>query len=147
MRCKYVFHQVARILGKVDARRILRAAQTLMHQGHRMHTAFHVTKDLDGFLVFCMGGLEVEEAANYRKIVFHPVMNFLQQSVFSFRTGAQLGSYLSRCLRFFGGLSVEEIAEVLKISTVTVMRDWSTAKAWLYRELTEIGRASCRERG
>ena len=38
-------------------------------------------------------------------------------------------------LRFFGGLSVDEIAEVLKVSTVTVMRDWSTAKAWLYREL------------
>jgi len=39
-------------------------------------------------------------------------------------------------MRFFGGLSVEETAEVLKVSTVTVMRDWSTAKAWLYRELT-----------
>lgn len=39
-------------------------------------------------------------------------------------------------LRFFGGLSVEETAEVLKISSVTVMRDWTTAKAWLYRELT-----------
>ena len=38
-------------------------------------------------------------------------------------------------LRFFGGLSVEETAEVLKVSAVTVMRDWSTAKAWLYREL------------
>ena len=38
-------------------------------------------------------------------------------------------------LRFFGGLSVAETAEVLKISEVTVMRDWSTAKAWLYREL------------
>ncbi|MDR3701212.1 MAG: sigma-70 family RNA polymerase sigma factor [Candidatus Sulfopaludibacter sp.] len=38
-------------------------------------------------------------------------------------------------MRFFGGLSVEEIAEVLKISAVTVMRDWSMAKAWLYREL------------
>lgn len=38
-------------------------------------------------------------------------------------------------LRFYGGLSVEETAEVLKISAVTVMRDWSTAKAWLYREL------------
>jgi RNA polymerase sigma factor (TIGR02999 family) len=38
-------------------------------------------------------------------------------------------------MRFFGGLSVEETAEVLKISPVTVMRDWSTAKAWLYREL------------
>ena len=38
-------------------------------------------------------------------------------------------------MRFFGGLSVEESAEVLKVSAVTVMRDWSTAKAWLYREL------------
>ena len=38
-------------------------------------------------------------------------------------------------MRFFGGLSVEETAEALKVSTVTVMRDWSTAKAWLYREL------------
>jgi RNA polymerase sigma-70 factor, ECF subfamily len=38
-------------------------------------------------------------------------------------------------MRFFGGLSVEETAEVLKVSTVTVMRDWSTAKAWLYRDL------------
>ena len=39
-------------------------------------------------------------------------------------------------MRFFGGLSVEETAEVLKVSPVTVMRDWSTAKAWLYRQLS-----------
>ncbi len=39
-------------------------------------------------------------------------------------------------MRFFGGLSVVETAEVLKVSPVTVMRDWSTARAWLYRELT-----------
>lgn len=38
-------------------------------------------------------------------------------------------------MRFFGGLSVEETAEVLKISSVTVKRDWTVAKAWLYREL------------
>lgn len=38
-------------------------------------------------------------------------------------------------MRFFGGLSVEETAEVLKVSPVTVMRDWSTARAWLHREL------------
>src|SRR5438874_11208388 len=38
-------------------------------------------------------------------------------------------------MRFFGGLSVEETAEVLKVSPVTVMRDWNTARAWLYREL------------
>lgn len=39
-------------------------------------------------------------------------------------------------LRFFGGLSVEETAGVLKVSAVTVMRDWSTARAWLYREMS-----------
>lgn len=39
-------------------------------------------------------------------------------------------------MRFFGGLSVEETAEVLKVSPVTVMRDWNSAKAWLYREMT-----------
>ncbi|HXI27999.1 MAG TPA: sigma-70 family RNA polymerase sigma factor [Vicinamibacterales bacterium] len=38
-------------------------------------------------------------------------------------------------MRFFGGLSVEETADVLKVSAATVMRDWNTAKAWLYREL------------
>jgi RNA polymerase sigma-70 factor (ECF subfamily) len=43
-------------------------------------------------------------------------------------------------MRFFGGLSVEETAEVLKISPVTVMRDWTMAKAWLHRELTGKGR-------
>ena len=39
-------------------------------------------------------------------------------------------------MRFFGGLSVEETAEVLKISPGTVKRDWRAARAWLYRELT-----------
>src|SRR4030095_5066865 len=39
-------------------------------------------------------------------------------------------------LRFFGGLSNEEIAEVLQISTITVIREWNKAKAWLYRELS-----------
>jgi RNA polymerase sigma-70 factor, ECF subfamily len=39
-------------------------------------------------------------------------------------------------MRFFGGLSVEETAEVLKVSTITVKRDWRAARTWLYRELT-----------
>ena len=45
-------------------------------------------------------------------------------------------------LRFFGGLNVEETAEVLKISPETVMRDWRFAKNWLLRELsrTNAGR-------
>ena len=38
-------------------------------------------------------------------------------------------------MRFFGGLSVEESAAVLKVSVDTVMRDWKLAKAWLQREL------------
>jgi len=38
-------------------------------------------------------------------------------------------------LRYFGGLNQDEIAEVLKVSTVTVQRDWVFAKAWLYAEL------------
>jgi RNA polymerase sigma-70 factor, ECF subfamily len=39
-------------------------------------------------------------------------------------------------LRFFGGLSVEETAEVLKVSPETVVRDWRLARAWLMRELS-----------
>jgi RNA polymerase sigma factor (TIGR02999 family) len=38
-------------------------------------------------------------------------------------------------LRFFGGLSVEETADVLNISPQTVMRDWKLARAWITREL------------
>jgi RNA polymerase sigma factor (TIGR02999 family) len=40
-------------------------------------------------------------------------------------------------LRYFGGLSLEETAEVLQISLMTVRRDWRAAKAWLYRRLKE----------
>lgn len=43
-------------------------------------------------------------------------------------------------LRFFAGLSIEETAEVLRISPATVKRDWTAAKAWLYRDLS--GRAA-----
>ena len=39
-------------------------------------------------------------------------------------------------LRFFGGLSVDETAEVMKLAPVTVIREWNKAKAWLYRELS-----------
>ena len=50
---------------------------------------------------------------------------------------AQLDERKSRVveLRFFGGLTVEESAEVLNVSPATVMREWSLAKAWLLREL------------
>ena len=50
-------------------------------------------------------------------------------------------------MRFFGGLSLEETAEVLKVSSVTVRRDLRTAKAWLYRELTGVTDAGVTEAG
>jgi DNA-directed RNA polymerase specialized sigma24 family protein len=43
-------------------------------------------------------------------------------------------------LRLFGGLNVEETAEVLKISPITVIREWNNAKAWLYHKLSAGGR-------
>jgi RNA polymerase sigma-70 factor, ECF subfamily len=53
-------------------------------------------------------------------------------------TLAKLDARQSRVveLRFFGGLSIEETAEVLQVSAATVRRDWSLARAWLRRELT-----------
>jgi len=42
-------------------------------------------------------------------------------------------------LRFFGGLTVEETADVLQISPETILRDWRLAKAWLIRELSRDG--------
>lgn len=44
-------------------------------------------------------------------------------------------------MRYFGGMTVEETAEVLGLSAVTVMRDWSTAKAWLLRAIRTGGSA------
>ena len=38
-------------------------------------------------------------------------------------------------MRFFGGLSVDETAEVIGVAPITVMREWNKAKAWLYLEL------------
>ncbi len=43
-------------------------------------------------------------------------------------------------LKFFGGLSEEEIAEVMTLSLRTVQRDWSLARAWLYKELSKDGK-------
>jgi RNA polymerase sigma-70 factor (ECF subfamily) len=53
------------------------------------------------------------------------------------KTVAALDERKSRVveLRFFGGLSLEEVAHVLGVSVGTVRRDWSMARSWLYREL------------
>ena len=42
-------------------------------------------------------------------------------------------------LRYFGGLTIDETAEVMKIAPITVKRDWTLARAWLYRELSGDG--------
>ena len=61
------------------------------------------------------------------------------------------GLKMSRCkgpvieMRFFGGLTVEETAEALRVSTDTVKRDWRLAKLWLLRELEGRGQQECGE--
>ena len=45
-------------------------------------------------------------------------------------------------LRYFGGLSIEETAEVLGVSTMTVKRGWAMAQAWLYRDLKRTAEAA-----
>jgi RNA polymerase sigma factor (TIGR02999 family) len=51
---------------------------------------------------------------------------------------AKMNSRQSRIveLKFFGGLSIREVAEVLGVSSATVERDWAVARAWLYREIS-----------
>ena len=60
-------------------------------------------------------------------VALHEALNRLEQ----------LGERLARVveLRFFGGLTVQEVAEVLGVAPVTVEKDWTKAKAWLRREL------------
>jgi len=43
-------------------------------------------------------------------------------------------------LRFFAGLSLEQISEVLEIAPATVQRDWTAARAWLHREISRNSR-------
>jgi len=50
-------------------------------------------------------------------------------------------------LRFFGGLTVEETAEVIRVSSKTVKRDWALAKAWLHGELKASYGSACNELG
>jgi RNA polymerase sigma factor (sigma-70 family) len=42
-------------------------------------------------------------------------------------------------LRFFAGLSLEEISKALEVGSATVQRDWTAARAWLYREMSRKG--------
>jgi RNA polymerase sigma factor (TIGR02999 family) len=75
--------------------------------------------------------LEEAEAATLREAT--EVLNLHE----ALKLLAQVNPRQSRVveLRYFGGLSIEEAAEVLGVSTVTVTRDWHMARAWLAREL------------
>jgi len=68
-------------------------------------------------------------AAHSRRLALHDVLNRL----------AEIDPDQSRIveLRFFGGLTIEEAAEVMQVSHSTVEREWKIAKAWLKRELTK----------
>jgi RNA polymerase sigma factor (TIGR02999 family) len=57
----------------------------------------------------------------------------------SLRALAEIDPRKSRVveMRFFGGLSIKEVAEVLNVSQETVLRDWRLAKVWLLRELNQ----------
>jgi len=57
----------------------------------------------------------------------------------SLRALAEIDPRKSRVveMRFFGGLSIKEVAEVLNVSQETVLRDWRLAKVWLLRELSQ----------
>jgi RNA polymerase sigma factor (TIGR02999 family) len=81
--------------------------------------------------------LEEAEAASLREA--NEVLNLHE----ALKLLAQVNSRQSRVveLRYFGGLSIEETAEILGVSTVTVTRDWHMARAWLARELGAAGPA------
>src|SRR5215470_18367727 len=82
--------------------------------------------------------IELEEAATVSAVVGSELLALDE----ALKQLAQLDQRKSEVveLRFFGGLTVEEIAAALKVSPETVMRDWKLAKAWLLRELSHEGK-------
>jgi len=73
-------------------------------------------------------GLYVSEKRNAEVVAVHEALE--QLAKFDQRKGQVVE------LRFFGGLSIDETAQVLGVSPGTVMRDWTLAKAWLLREIS-----------
>ncbi len=99
-------------------RRILvdraRSRQAVMHGGGLRHVPLDEA-------------IEIPEAANVDYLALNDALDRLAE------TDARKSQIVE--LRYFGGLTNEEIAEVLKVSPDTVMRDWRFAKAWLQSEL------------
>jgi len=99
-------------------RRILVDYARAQHREKRGGSAVHVSLSQ-------AGGVQLESSADL--VALDEALQTLES--FAPRQGRIVE------LRFFGGLSLEETAEVLEVSVGTVRRDWSLARAWLYREL------------
>ncbi len=85
------------------------------------------------------GGGQTKVALDEALILTHPSDSGLVELDEALSTLAELDARKSRIveLRYFGGLSIEETAELLGISPTTVRREWTLAKAWLRRELSK----------
>ena len=102
----------------------------------------HILVDLARSKNFQKRGGEVRKIALDEGLVMSPVKdNDMVDLDDALKALAEVDARKSKVveLRFFGGMSVEETAEVLKVSQDTVMRDWRLAKAWLWRELAKTG--------
>lgn len=82
--------------------------------------------------------IELEEAATVSAVVGNELLAVDEALKLLATVDARKSEVVE--LRFFGGLTVEEIAATLKVSPETVMRDWKLAKAWLLRELSKKDR-------
>ena len=102
----------------------------------------HILVDLARSKNFQKRGGEVRKIALDEGLVMSPVKDgYMVDLDDALKALAEVDERKSKVveLRFFGGMSVEETAEVLKVSQDTVMRDWRLAKAWLWRELSKTG--------
>ena len=100
----------------------------------------HILVDLARSKNFQKRGGEVRKIALDEGLVMSPVKDsYMVDLDDALKALAEVDARKSKVveLRFFGGMSVEETAEVLKVSQDTVMRDWRLAKAWLRRELSK----------
>ena len=100
----------------------------------------HILVDLARSKNFQKRGGEVRKIALDEGLVMSPVKDgYMVDLDDALKALAEVDERKSKVveLRFFGGMSVEETAEVLKVSQDTVMRDWRLAKAWLWRELSK----------
>lgn len=100
----------------------------------------HILVDLARSKNFQKRGGEVRKIALDEGLVMSPVKDSTMVDLDdALKALAEVDARKSKVveLRFFGGMSVEETAEVLRVSQDTVMRDWRLAKAWLWRELSK----------